>query len=59
MLAGVAAGKYASLCEAAEQLVRLTETIAPDPGLAESYSAQQRQYRLLYSSLAPLRHFEA
>jgi len=59
MLAGVAAGKYASFCEAAEQLVRLTETIAPDPGLAESYSAQQRQYRLLYSSLAPLRHSES
>ncbi|HVO62111.1 MAG TPA: FGGY-family carbohydrate kinase [Terriglobales bacterium] len=59
MLAGLAADKYACFCEAAEQLVRVTRTITPDAGLAKSYEVQRRQYRLLYSSLAPVRNFEA
>ena len=59
MLAGLAAGKYAYFCEAAEQLVRVTRTITPDSGLGKSYEVQRRQYRLLYSSLAPVRRFDA
>lgn len=55
MLAGVAAGKYASLSEAVEQMVRVSESVAPDATLAASYAAQREQYRVLYSSLAPLR----
>jgi len=57
MLAGLAAGKYACFCEAAEQLVRITQTVSPDLALAKSYEVQRRQYRLLYSSLAPVRRF--
>jgi xylulokinase len=57
MLAGLAAGKYACFCEAAEQLVRVSQTINPDSDLAKDYEQQQSEYRLLYSSLAPLRRF--
>jgi xylulokinase len=59
MLAGLAAGKYACFCEAAEQLVRVSQTVSPDAGLARSYQQQRQQYRVLYSSLAPLRRSQA
>jgi xylulokinase len=55
MLAGVAVGKYASFPEAVERTVQVVETIPPDSAIAETYKAQLQQYRLLYSSLAPLR----
>ena len=55
ILAGVAAGKYGGLAEAVKQVVRISETVAPDTTVAESYKAQMLQYRLLYSSLAPVR----
>ena len=55
ILAGVAIGKYKNYAEAVEQVVRVSETIAPDPAIAASYAAQAMQYRKLYSSLAPLR----
>lgn len=56
ILAGVAAGKYGSFAKAVEQVVRVSETIAPDAATAASYETQQIQYGMLYSSLAPLRH---
>lgn len=59
ILAGTAAGKYKSLAQAVEQMVHVTETIVPDRALADSYKAQVDQYRLLYSSLAPLRRAQA
>jgi xylulokinase len=55
ILAGTAVGKYKSLVQAVEQMVHVTETIVPDGAIADSYKAQIEQYRLLYSSLAPLR----
>jgi sugar (pentulose or hexulose) kinase len=48
-------GKYASFPEAVERTVQVVETIPPDSAIAETYKAQLQQYRLLYSSLAPLR----
>lgn len=59
MLAGLAAGKYACFCEAAEQLVRVSQTVNPDPDLAQAYAAQRREYHVLYSSLAPVRRLQA
>ena len=56
ILAGVAVGKYGSFAKAVEQVVRVSETITPDASTAASYEAQRMQYRILYSSLAPLRH---
>jgi xylulokinase len=55
VLAGVAIGKYQSLADAVAQVVKVAETVAPDHTLTESYRAQMAQYRVLYSSLAPLR----
>ena len=55
ILAGVAVGKYGSFAEAVTQVVRVDETICPDADVAERYKAQMVQYRILYSSLAPLR----
>jgi len=59
ILAGTAAGRYKSLTAAVEQIVHITETIVPDNTIADSYKAQMEQYRLLYSSLAPLRRAQA
>jgi xylulokinase len=55
ILAGVAIGRFRGLPEAVEQVVRVSERIMPDTAVAASYAAQREQYRLLYSSLAPLR----
>lgn len=59
ILAGTAAGKYNSLAQAVEQMIQVTETIFPDRAIAVAYQAQVDQYRLLYSSLAPLRRAQA
>ncbi len=59
ILAGVAAGKYANLAQAVQQMVQVTETIVPDAAIANSYKAQMEQYRLLYARLAPLRRAHA
>ena len=56
ILAGVAVGQYGSFAKGVEQVVRVSETITPDASTAASYEAQRMQYRILYSSLAPLRH---
>jgi xylulokinase len=58
MLGGVAAGKYGSLAEAAEHLVRISQTIGPDAAVARRYQSQRQQYQVLYSSLAPLRRMQ-
>jgi xylulokinase len=55
ILAGVAATKYASFAQAVEQVVHVAETIMPDVAIAHTYKAQMEQYRILYSSLTPLR----
>ncbi len=55
ILAGVAVGKYSSVPEAVKQVVRVAHSVAPESGVAQSYAAQREQYRVLYSSLAPLR----
>jgi xylulokinase len=59
MLGGLAAGKFACFCEAAEQLVRVSQSVSPDRGLAKRYEKQRQQYRVLYSSLAAVRHLQA
>jgi xylulokinase len=55
ILAGVAAGKYANFAQAVQQVVHASDTISPDAAIAKSYRAQMLQYRVLYSSLAPVR----
>lgn len=55
LLAGLAAGVYASLAEAAEQAVRVVDTIEPDPEVREAYRGQVARYRALYPALSPIR----
>jgi xylulokinase len=55
ILASVAAGKYAGFSEAMQNMVKVVETIDPDPSLAQAYRAQLHQYLLLYSSLSAVR----
>jgi len=59
ILAGMGAGKYSSYREAIAQAVRVAGSVEPDAGMAEGYAGQLRNYRLLYSSLAPLRKIPA
>lgn len=55
ILASVAAHKYAGFPEAMQSMVEVVNTIHPDPALAQIYQSPVQQYRLLYSSLAPMR----
>jgi xylulokinase len=59
ILAGIAVGRYHSFDEAVKQVVVPGETIQPTPSVAASYTRQLQQYRLLYSSLSPVRLAQA
>jgi sugar (pentulose or hexulose) kinase len=56
MLAAVATGRFASLFEAAEAMVKLGERVDPRPANREIYERAYRSYGQLYSALAPLFH---
>jgi len=47
----VACGAYRDVAEAAAAIVRITETIVPDPALSARYDVQYEKYRKLYPSL--------
>ena len=51
MLAAVACGEYDSVDEAAKAIVRVTETIDPDPELAAKYQGQYLRFQRLYPAL--------
>jgi xylulokinase len=55
ILASLTAKKYAGLEVAMQSMVKVVDTVHPDAALAEIYEPQMRQYRLLYSSLVPVR----
>ena len=48
MLAAVADGAFGSVEEAAEKIVRIVETIEPEPELVEKYEARYRQFKEIY-----------
>ncbi len=48
MLAAVGCGEYASVEEAAEKIVRVVDTIEPEPGLVEKYEKKYQKFRMLY-----------
>ena len=54
ILAAVACGEYASVEEAAGQLVRVTETVSPDPEIAARYEARYQQFRAVYPAVKEL-----
>ncbi len=48
ILAAVGCGEYASVQEAAEKLVKVIDTIEPEPELAEKYEEKYQKFRQIY-----------
>ncbi|MDO5403091.1 MAG: xylulokinase [Eubacteriales bacterium] len=51
MLAMVAAGEYADVCQAAENIVQIKETIEPDVAIAERYEKKYQHFKTIYPAL--------
>ena len=54
ILAAVACGEYASVEEATAKLVKIIDTVEPDPELVEKYEARYAQFREIYPACKPL-----
>ena len=54
ILAAVACGEYASVAEAAEKLVKVVDTVEPDPELAAKYEARYAQFKQIYPAVKAL-----
>ncbi len=54
MLAAVANGEYKSVAEAAEKIVRVKNTIEPEPELVERYEARYQQFKQIYPACKPI-----
>ncbi len=54
MLAMVADGTYPSVGAVCEKLVRVVDTIEPDPALSAKYDARYCQFRKIYPALKPV-----
>lgn len=54
MLAAVADGTFASVKEAGDRMVRVKETISPDPALAAAYDRQYRKFAQIYPAVREL-----
>lgn len=54
ILAAVACGKYASVGEAADRLVKIVDTVEPEPELVEKYNIQYEKFRQIYPALKPV-----
>ena len=51
MLAAVGCGEYDSVQEAADQLVKVVDTVEPDAKLVAKYEAKYQQFREIYPAL--------
>ena len=54
MLAAVACGEYPSVEEAAAHIVKVVDTVEPDPELVEKYEARYQQFRQIYPTCKEL-----
>ncbi len=54
MLAAVACGEYASVEEAAEKIVKVVDTVNPDPAIAEKYEEKYRKFIKIYPAVKDL-----
>ena len=54
ILAAVACGEYASVEEAAVKLVRVKETVSPNPEIAARYETQYQRFRAIYPTVKEL-----
>jgi len=51
ILAAVGCGEYKTVEEAAEKLVKVVETIEPDPVISAKYQKQYEKFRIIYPAL--------
>ncbi len=54
MLAAVACGEYSSVEEAAARIVKVVDTVEPDPVLVEKYEKRYHQFKEIYPACKPL-----
>lgn len=54
MLAAVACGEFKSVEEAAAKVVKIVDTVEPDPELASKYEARYAQFKEIYPACRPL-----
>ena len=54
MLAAVACGEYGSVEEIAAKVVRVVETVEPDPELVAKYEERYQQFKRIYPACKPL-----
>ena len=54
MLAAVACGEYASVEQAAAKIVKIVDTVEPDPALAAKYEARYQQFKQIYPACKEL-----
>ena len=54
MLAAVACGEYASVEEIADKVVKVTETILPEPELVQRYDERYAQFKEIYPACRPV-----
>ena len=54
MLAAVACGEYASVEQAAAKIVKVVDTVEPDPELAAQYEARYQQFKQIYPACKEL-----
>ncbi len=54
MLAAVACGAYASVQDAAEQIVKVVDTVEPDPAIAAKYEEQYQKFKKIYPTVKTL-----
>lgn len=54
MLAAVACGEYASVEEAAKSIVKVVDTVEPDPELAAKYEARYQVFKKIYPTVKTL-----
>ena len=54
MLAAVACGEYANVEEAAAKIVKVVDTVEPEPELAAKYEERYQKFRQIYPTCKPL-----
>lgn len=54
MLAAVACGEYASVEEAADKIVKIVDTVEPEPELVAKYEKRYQQFKQIYPACKPL-----
>ena len=54
MLAAVACGEYADVEAAAEKIVKIIDTVEPEPELVAKYEARYQQFKEIYPACKPL-----